>query len=208
MVWFLKDTAVYTITLMLAGSEFSGGAPGCLPDHDRSANVRFDTRPEVERHTDHADPVIRRALLLVGQPLHPIRVVWPTEIRLMYAHGGAGTPRRGLEAFRAPGAAHDPHIYVNADGTVYRNASRKPSPLTLLMLAATLVHEQVHNTDREFAAYRLQADFVWHRLSDVPRRERDAARRYHELIAMRARALAMAEGLRRRTDATTAWCRR
>ena len=50
--------------------------------------------------------------------------------------------------------------------------------MTVLILAGTLVHEQVHNTDRELAAYRLQADFVRSRLQRLPRRDLDAARRH------------------------------
>ena len=49
----------------------------------------------------------------------------------------------------APHDAGDPHIYVNQRSLVYESAARTPSAITLLILAATLVHEQVHNTDLE-----------------------------------------------------------
>jgi len=62
-----------------------------------------------------------------------------------------------------------------------------------LKLAATLVHEQVHNTDGEFAAYRLQSDFVRSRLKGLPSRHAEAAARFLENVEARARALARVE---------------
>lgn len=148
-------------------------------------------RPEVPRSTDHHDPLIRRALGVVRQPLHPVRVIGTAEVQRLYAVA-ALVPPDGLEAFRAPGDASDPHIYVHAEGAVYVNASRKPTALAILKLAAVLLHEQVHNTDRELAAYRLQADFVLDRLHELPRREQAAARQYLAHLEAKARALARA----------------
>jgi hypothetical protein len=86
----------------------------------------------------------------------------------------------------------DPHIYVNGDSAIYRTAAKKPSPLSLLMLAATLVHEQVHNSDGELAASRVQADFVRSRLHSLPWWQRQAAREYLIRLDGKARALAYA----------------
>jgi hypothetical protein len=154
-------------------------------------------RPDAERSVHHPDPVIERALAIVGQPLNPVTVAGAEDIRRLYSRALDAGPPEGLDAFRAPGDASDPRIYVNRDSPIYRRAARSPSALVVLQLAATLAHEQVHNTDREFAAARLQADFVRSRLDRLPRRERDAARRYLERLEGRARALARAEVLAR-----------
>ena len=150
-------------------------------------------RPDVGRTMHHDDPAIRQALIVLGQAVSPIRVVGPDEIRGIYARTpDAGAPRAGLNAFRAPDTS-DPTIYVNRDSHVYRSAARRPSALALLKLAATLVHEQVHDTDRDFAAYRLQADFVRSRMQSMPRRDKEAARLYLQGLDARASALADAE---------------
>ncbi len=156
------------------------------------------SRNEASRTLTHEDSVIQRALLVLGQPVNPIRVVEPREIGRIYARAGVGPPPEGLTAFRAPHDANDPHIYVNQRSLVYQNAVRTPSAMTLLILAGTLVHEQVHNTDRELAAYRLQADFVRGRLQSLPRRDHDAARRHVEQLDARARAFVWAEWKRAR----------
>jgi hypothetical protein len=113
-----------------------------------------------------------------------------------------GDPPPELHAFRAPGDLSDPHIYVNAESAVYREALSKPSAVNTLKLAATLVHEQVHNTDREFAAYRLQSDFVRSRLKGLPSRQAEAAARFMENVEARARALARVEQRRLRDGPT------
>jgi hypothetical protein len=156
------------------------------------------SRNEASRTLTHEDSIIQRALLVLGQPVNPIRVVEPREIGRIYARAGVGPPPEGLTAFRAPHDASDPHIYVNQRSLVYQDAARTRSAMTVLILAGTLVHEQVHNTDRELAAYRLQADFVRGRLQSLPRRDHDAARQYVQQLDARARALAWAEWKRAR----------
>jgi hypothetical protein len=168
-----------------------------LPRPDLSvadtADVRQELAPgrEVERTMIHEDPVIQRALIVLGQEMNPIRVVGPDEIREIYAAiWGAGDASLGLDAFRAPGELSDPNIYVNKDSGVYRRAARELSALTLLKLAATLAHEQVHNTDGEPAAYRVQADFVRSRLQTLRWHQREEAQQHLQTLDARARALA------------------
>ena len=138
----------------------------------------FVRRPDVSRTLHHEDPVIERALTELGQPLNRIAVISPAEIRRIYVRAGAGWPSPGLEAFRSPLDPGDPTIYVNREAPAYKMAARARSAFDLLKLASILVHEQVHNTDIEFAAYRLQADFIRSRLRKLPGQERDRARRY------------------------------
>lgn len=146
-------------------------------------------RPAVERTIQHDDPLVRQTLTVLGQAVNPVRVVDLAQAREMYARTpGAGAPPAGLNAFRAPGDADDPYIYLNRDSTVYRSAARKPAALALLKLAAILAHEQVHDTDGEFAAYCLQSDFVRSRLKSMPWRQREDARWYLEGLDARARA--------------------
>jgi hypothetical protein len=155
-------------------------------------------RDDTVRTMDHEDVAVRQALVMLGQPVNPVRVVTSDRIRELYWRTGMGDPPPGLHAFRAPGDMSDPHIYVNADSTVYREAVSKPSAVNMLKLAASLVHEQVHNTDREFAAYRLQSDFVRSRLKSLPPHQGEAAARFMEIVEAAARALARVEqrGLR------------
>lgn len=139
------------------------------------------------RHDDH---VIQRALDFVAQPLNPILLVSIDRARAIVAAtpgGGVLSPR--VNAFRAPGAHAAPHIYVIRESAVYRRAARAET-LGLLKLAATLVHEQVHATDGDAAAYRLQADFVRTRLHTAPIAQREAGRRYLEALDARAAGLA------------------
>lgn len=153
-------------------------------------------RPDVERTMHHDDPAIQHALTVLGQAVNPIRVADAEEIREIYARTRGGAPPAGLNAFRAPGDMSDPNIYVNKNSLVYRRAAQKPSALTMLKLAATLAHEQVHNTDRDFAASRLQSDFVRSRMNSMPWRQQEEARRYLQGLDARASALARAEQLR------------
>jgi hypothetical protein len=144
----------------------------------------------------NGDGPIPAALAVLGQRVNPVRVAGAEEIRAIYGKGGVAPPA-GLNAFRAPYHANDPAIYVNGDSELYRRAARTLSPLVLLQLAATLLHEQVHNTDGEAAAYRLQSDFVRDRLQHLPGRVREDARRYIERLDARANAHAwVAERLR------------
>ena len=145
----------------------------------------------------HADPVIHHALLVLGQPINPIRVIGPEEIAEIYSNHGIEDPPPGLLAFRSPVDATDPTIYVNRASNIYLLATRKASSLNVLKLAATLAHEQVHNTDSEMAAYRLQADFVRSRLEEVTWREKEDASRYLAELDARARVLVSSSHTRR-----------
>ena len=150
-------------------------------------------RGDVERTMRHDDSAIQQALIVLGQAINPIRVVSPEEIREIYARAGIGEPPAGLHAFRAQRDMSDPNIYVNKNSPVYRNAARKPSALSVLKLAAMLAHEQLHNTDGEFAAYRVQSDFFRSKLNGMPWRQREAARQHLQELDARARSLARAE---------------
>jgi hypothetical protein len=150
--------------------------------------------PSVERTVSHDDHVIQRALDVLAQALNPIRIAREDEIRVLYGYTD-GTSRLppGLNAFRAPGDTADPNIYVYDASAVYARAARKPSALNVLKLAGTLIHEQVHNTDGEFAACRLQADFVRATLPILPRRQRESGRQFLASLDARAEALDRAE---------------
>jgi hypothetical protein len=141
----------------------------------------------------HTDPAIQRALLVIGQPISPVKLVSVEEIREIYHRLGAAPPPSGLNAFRVIADGADRRIHVNRDSDLYRRAARNPSPVDILRLAATLVHEQVHDTDGEHAAYRVQADFVRSRLMDLPHRHREEARRYLQQLDERANARGHAE---------------
>lgn len=146
------------------------------------------------RSLDHDDPAIGAALGLLREAVNPVRVVGSDEIRRIYARGAAAPPP-GLNAFRAPGDATDATIYVNGDSPVYRDAARQRSVFASLRLAAVLMHEQVHNTDGDAAAYRLQSDFVRSRMQGLPRGQREHARRYVDALDARARAFARVQAL-------------
>ena len=144
----------------------------------------------------HSDPVLQRALVVLGQHVNDIHLVSTLEIREMYARTpGAGVPPLGLNAFRLPG---DPNIYVNRDSITYQAASKKRSGFEVVRLAGTLLHEQIHDTDGEAAACRLQSDFVRSRLDSVPRNERERIERYWRLLEARAILLSRAERRLRR----------
>jgi hypothetical protein len=147
--------------------------------------------------TDHM--LIRQAMVVLDQNVNPVKIVGAEQIAEIYARAAAAPrPPLGLNAFRMRGVITDPHIYVNSDSAIYKAAAVKPSNLTILKLAATLAHEQVHNTDGDFAAYRLQSDFVRSKLNTLPRRQREEARAYLQQIEAKARALEyVTEGRRR-----------
>ena len=83
---------------------------------------------------------------------------------------------------------------------MYQAASRKLSPFTVVKLAAALAHEQVHHTDDEPAAYRLQSDFVRSRLNGLPWRQKEDARRHLAELEARARASAWVDWRRREME--------
>lgn len=140
------------------------------------------------------DPVIRRALLLLDD-VNPIAVLTTGEVREIYARTpGARTMPPGLIAFRLP---DDPVIYINRDSVVYSSAATAPSAFASVRLAATLLHEQVHGTDGEYEASRIQADFVLSRMDRATPHERRQLRQYWEVLNARAAALARARQIQR-----------
>jgi hypothetical protein len=139
------------------------------------------------------DPVIQAAAHTLSWPTTDVRVLAPAEVRELFERAGGGAPPAALIAFRLEGHST---IYINAASEVYRDAAREPSRFHLLRLAATLVHEQVHDTDGEDAAYRRQADFVRSRLDSLPRSERARALAYWRTLEVRA--ISMARALRHR----------
>lgn len=141
------------------------------------------------------DPVIGDALRALPQPVNEVRVLSPPEVRAIFVRTGSGAPPAGLVAFRIKG---DPVIYVDAGSEIYRDAARSPSRFHLLRLAATLMHEQVHDTDGEAAAYRRQADFVRSRIEEVPPGQRARARAYWRVLEVRAISFAKATAAQRR----------
>jgi hypothetical protein len=146
--------------------------------------------PLPEQH--HEDAVIDLALAVIGQPVNPVELVDAQEIERIFARLRAGAPPTGLIAFRPAIGSREP-IYVSRDSDVYRSAARQRSPLALLRLAATIVHEQVHNSDGEHAAYRVQSDFVRSRLHTLPARQQGRARQYLRVLESRAASLGHAE---------------
>lgn len=159
---------------------------------DPRAAVRAET-PEL--HTESlVEPnhhAVRQAIAVLGQKVNPVKVLDAEQINDIYARAAAAPPHLlELTAFRARGVVTDPHIYVNRDSAIYRAATNKPSVLAILKLAATLAHEQVHNTDGELAAYRLQSDFVRSKLESVPRRQRKEACAYLQSLEAKAQAIA------------------
>jgi len=139
------------------------------------------------------DPTIRQALAVLGQPVSPIEVVTFEQAQEIYRRTPGARPltaqlSEGLRAFRV---VRDHRIFVNRDSTDFKDVERRPTPLGLLKLAAILVHEQVHATDGEYAASRLQADFVRSRLHSLPRRERAKGRLYLRDLEARTTALGM-----------------
>ena len=91
--------------------------------------------------------VVHEALQLLPQSLNDARLLSPAQVREIYSRTQGVLPPAGLNAFRIP---DDPNIYVNAESEVYRDAARNRSAFHLLRLAATLLHEQVHETDDEY----------------------------------------------------------
>lgn len=170
--------------LLLASLTLGDAVPGPV-------RIDYVTMPQC------ADPTVRQALAILAQPVSPIELVTREEAQEIYRRtpgARALTPElaEGLKAFRV---AHDHRIFVNRDSALFREVARRPTPLALLKLAAILAHEEVHGSDGEYAASRLQADFVRSRLHTLPRRERTDARLH--LRDLEARTTALARGARR-----------
>ena len=142
----------------------------------------------------HGNQVIDSALRLLEHSVTNVRVISPEQVRVLYLQAGARPPV-GLQAFRMLG---NPRIYVSAESVVYSEARRSLTTFNLLRIAATLLHEQVHETDGEFAASRLQADFVRAHLHRLPRSERRIGGLYWRRLEGRALSLALAERRLRR----------
>lgn len=154
------------------------------------------TRDSAERTSKHDDRVVQQALVLIGHPVNPILVVNTSEIREIYSRiPGAAVPPPGLNGFRVAG---DPALYINCDSEVYLAAAQKASPFAMLRLAATIVHEQAHDSGTELAASRAQLDFVRTLAWTVPRRESEKLRQYREALEARTRLLSMADERQRR----------
>ena len=177
------------------------GIAGALPSAsaaDKCRQVSVAVTPEAsETHNlrstpRHNDPVIDSALAVVGQPVNPVELVGSEDIKKIFARLNAGAPPIGLNAFRPMVGSLEP-IYVNRDSALYRTAARRRSALALLQLAATIVHEQVHNSDGEHAAYRVQSDFVRSRVPTLPAREQAEAQRYLRALDSRAYSRGLVE---------------
>ena len=145
--------------------------------------------------TSHTkDTVVANAVRILPQAITNVRVLSALQVRQIYSRVAGAVPPAGLNAFRIQG---DPNIYFNAESEVYRDAARAGTAFHLLRLAGTLLHEQIHETDGEYAARRLQADFVRSRLQTLPSSQRERANRYWSTLEARAISLARAERARR-----------
>ena len=149
--------------------------------------------PDALASRSSEDPVITRAVHVLSQPVNEVRVLSLPELHQVFQAAGGGSPPHGLIAFRRQ---QDPTIYISAASRVYLDAAERPSRFHLLRLAATLVHEQVHDTDGEDAAYRRQADFVRSRLASLPHEDR--ARGYDYWRTLEVRAISLARAVNRR----------
>jgi hypothetical protein len=116
------------------------------------------------RMTTHEDPTVQRALDLLGQGINPIKTVTPDGAKAIYEKYGR-QPSDNMLAFRAPGDKTDPNIYINNQSQMFKDAAK--DPLAQLLLAGTLAHEQVHNTDGEEAARRIESDFIRSKLGGL-----------------------------------------
>lgn len=147
-------------------------------------------RDLAQRQMMHDDPVIQRALALVGQPLNPVRVVGVPEIEAIYqesepgAVGSEGARKRlgFVKGFRRPGDhdRKDPNIYINKDNPAYKDARNAKNEWANLALAAILTHEQIHNTESgaegERAARIKEADFIRSKMDRLSRGGKEHAK--------------------------------
>lgn len=163
---------------------------GCAAAHALLLLVPF---PGALAGPSHVDPAVGSALRALSQPVNDVRVLSRPEVRELFERAGGGVPPAGLIAFRLKG---DSTTYINAASEVYRDAAHRPSPFHLLRLAATLLHERMHDTHGEDEAYRRQADFVRSRLDSLPRTEWKRAHAYWRTLEVRA--ISMARAMRRR----------
>lgn len=145
-------------------------------------------RPAVKRTAQNTDPTIQKALALINQPINPVQAVTPAQIVEIY--GQRGFPKNEQQVkkqvigFRAPvnaAVSDDPNLYINNASEQYRKASGN-SPLAQLLLAASLVHEQQHETEKgemgEYASRRKEADFIESKMNTLPGWEKPKAREF------------------------------
>ena len=147
-------------------------------------------REMAARSAEHEDPVIQRALKLLGQAINPIKVVGHGEVENIYREAA---PQRmktkadkerlwGVAGFRRPydTEMEDPNIYINKNHERYGNAKQKRDILAQMQLAGTLVHEQIHNTEvgeaGEGAARRKEADWFRSQIDKLPKWQQPKAR--------------------------------
>lgn len=130
---------------------------------------------ELERTSQHADPVIQRALGVLGQAINPIRVVGSDDIQGVYNNAGLQLSEQGLTSrktnmggFRLP---NDPTIYINSGSKHYKAARDTGNLGAAIILAGILAHEQTHNTELgsegERAARQIEADFLRSKLTGL-----------------------------------------
>jgi len=130
-------------------------------------------REMANRTMEHEDPVIQRALKLLGQAVNPVQVVEPQDYNSINLPGALHDQASKAVGFRVwRGEQPDEPIFVNKKSTVYDKASNPRSGnLEALLLASTLAHEQIHDTERgevgEGAALRKQADFLRSKLKTI-----------------------------------------
>lgn len=140
---------------------------------------------EIERTQKHGDPVIQRALGVLGQPINPVKVVdFETAIG-MYPEGGRQLSKQGLQqrrdgglgGFRNPADKNDPNLYITSSSREYKAAQNDKDDGAVAILAGMLVHEQTHNTDGESAAYRKESDFLRSKLDKIKPANREAVKK-------------------------------
>lgn len=146
------------------------------------------TRRELsERSMTHEDAVIQRAMSLLGQPVNPVQVVSQSDVEAIYREAAPERVKNrqdeirlwGVGGFRRPNDEEDPNIYINKNHELYRRAKDKGDNLGNLLMAATLAHEQTHNTEHgnegERAARRIESDFLRSRIDTLPSHDRREA---------------------------------
>src|SRR5262245_9633902 len=153
--------------------------------NDQDPLLQSMVEQEVKRTRVNSDLAIQRALDILAQNINPVKVVPWEEVKRLYAETGYPmTPkeerfkRDRLGGFRRQ---NDANIYVLDDSKEYRRAAKHPKDVgAALILAGILVHEQIHETEKEpnseWATRRMESDFRQSKLDSVPSYQRDAVR--------------------------------